>query len=232
MKASLSMGTRARVQALNPVRACRLKDSSHYRSQPVAKVFCRALRNGKTPYIAPIWANCDKLFTDKIPGSKAQRKGLEEALAFLRPGDIFVVWKLDRAGRSLNHLIDLLSGLKASDTSFISLTEQNDTTTPGGKLIFHLMGALAEFERDLIRERTNAGLAQLEPGDEWGADLANSSRMQRQPWLAISGLRKATPSRFTAFIAFRSVLRGRRFRVCGLSSRPANCSSAQRLSVV
>ena len=70
-----------------------------------------------------------------------------------------VVWKLDRLGRSLPHLIEMLNVLKARDVDFISLTEQIDTTTPSGKLIFHLMGALAEFERDLIRERTNAGLA-------------------------------------------------------------------------
>src|SRR5258706_14820773 len=79
--------------------------------------------------------------------------------AYLRPGDTLVVWKLDRAGRSLTHLIELLKSLKERGIEFISLTEQIDTTTPGGKLIFHLMGALAEFERDLIRERTNAGLA-------------------------------------------------------------------------
>jgi DNA invertase Pin-like site-specific DNA recombinase len=104
-------------------------------------------------------AGCDKWFLDKMTGSKAERKGLAEALAYLRSGDTFVVWKLDRAGRSLTHLIELLKGLKERDIEFISLTEQIDTTTPGGKLIFHLMGALAEFERDLIRERTNAGLA-------------------------------------------------------------------------
>lgn len=104
-------------------------------------------------------AGCEKWFLDKITGSKAERKGLDEALAYLRPGDTLVVWKLDRAGRSLTHLIELLKGLKKRDIEFISLTEQIDTTTPGGKLIFHLMGALAEFERDLIRERTNAGLA-------------------------------------------------------------------------
>src|SRR6266852_9039398 len=84
---------------------------------------------------------------------------MDEALAYLRSGDTLVVWKLDRAGRSLIHLIDLISGLKERNIEFISLTEQIDTTTLGGKLIFHLMGALAEFERDLIRERTNAGLA-------------------------------------------------------------------------
>ena len=104
-------------------------------------------------------AGCDKWFLDKMTGSKAERKGLTEALAYLRPGDTFVVWKLDRAGRSLTHLIELLKGLKERGIEFISLTEQIDTTTPSGKLIFHLMGALAEFERDLIRERTTAGLA-------------------------------------------------------------------------
>jgi DNA invertase Pin-like site-specific DNA recombinase len=104
-------------------------------------------------------AGCEKWFLDKTTGSKAERKGLDEALAYLRPGDTLVVWKLDRAGRSLTHLIELLKGLKERNIEFISLTEQIDTTAPGGKLIFHLMGALAEFERDLIRERTNAGLA-------------------------------------------------------------------------
>jgi len=104
-------------------------------------------------------AGCDKWFMDKMTGSKAERKGLDEALAYVRPGDTFIVWKLDRAGRSLTHLIELLKGLQERGIEFISLTEQIDTTTPGGKLIFHLMGALAEFERDLIRERTNAGLA-------------------------------------------------------------------------
>src|SRR5207302_7724781 len=104
-------------------------------------------------------AGCEKWFLDKMTGSKAERKGLDEALAYLRPGDTLVVWKLDRAGRSLTHLIELLKSLKERGIEFISLTEQIDTTTPGGKLIFHLMGALAEFERDLIRERTNAGLA-------------------------------------------------------------------------
>jgi DNA invertase Pin-like site-specific DNA recombinase len=101
---------------------------------------------------------CDKIFMDKITGSKFERKDLDAALAFIRPGDTFVVWKLDRAGRSLKHLIELLNTLQERGIDFISLTEKIDTTTPGGKLIFHIMGALAEFERDLIRERTNAGL--------------------------------------------------------------------------
>jgi DNA invertase Pin-like site-specific DNA recombinase len=84
---------------------------------------------------------------------------LEQLLAFARSGDTVIVWKLDRLGRSLKDLIETLNLLKDQGVDFISLTEHIDTTTPGGKLIFHLMGALAEFERDLIRERTNAGLA-------------------------------------------------------------------------
>src|SRR5215469_11680966 len=104
-------------------------------------------------------AGCEKWFVEKVTGTKAERKGLNEALAYARSGDIFMVWKLDRAGRSLKHLIELLNHLDQHQIGFRSLTEQIDTTTPGGKLILHLMGALAEFERDLIRERTNAGLA-------------------------------------------------------------------------
>lgn len=104
-------------------------------------------------------AECEKYFGDKITGSKFERKGLEELLAFVRPGDTVIVWRLDRLGRSLKDLIETLKLLKDRGVDFISLTEKIDTTTPGGKLIFHLMGALAEFERDLIRERTNAGLA-------------------------------------------------------------------------
>jgi DNA invertase Pin-like site-specific DNA recombinase len=104
-------------------------------------------------------AGCEKYFSDKMTGSTFERKGLEELLAFVRSGDTVVVWKLDRLGRSLKDLIETLNLLKNRGVDFASLTESIDTTTSGGKLIFHLMGALAEFERDLIRERTNAGLA-------------------------------------------------------------------------
>ncbi len=104
-------------------------------------------------------AECEKYFSDKMTGSTFERKGLEDLLAFARSGDTVIVWKLDRLGRSLKDLIETLNLLKSRGVDFISLTENIDTTTPGGKLIFHLMGALAEFERDLIRERTNAGLA-------------------------------------------------------------------------
>jgi DNA invertase Pin-like site-specific DNA recombinase len=102
---------------------------------------------------------CTKIFTDTASGSATERLGLTEALQFLRAGDALVVWRLDRLGRSLQHLIETISKLQQRAIGFKSLTENIDTTTPGGKLIFHVFGALAEFERDLIRERTQAGLA-------------------------------------------------------------------------
>ena len=104
-------------------------------------------------------AGCAKLFTETAGGSLVERAYLKEALDYARPGDTLVVWRLDRLGRSLRHLIETVAELQGRGVGFRSLTEQIDTTTPGGKLIFHVFGALAEFERDLIRERTQAGLA-------------------------------------------------------------------------
>src|SRR6266540_6711079 len=101
---------------------------------------------------------CEKIFTDTMSGAKAERPGLAQALTFMRTGDVLVVWKLDRLGRSLKNLIDVVSELDKLDIGFRSVTESIDTTTSGGKLIFHIFGALAEFERNIIRERTHAGL--------------------------------------------------------------------------
>jgi DNA invertase Pin-like site-specific DNA recombinase len=104
-------------------------------------------------------AGCGKVYRETASGAKADRPVLDEVLAYLRPGDTLVVWRLDRLGRSLKHLIEVVALLAERGIGFKSLTEQIDTTTPGGKLVFHVFGALAEFERDLIRERTHAGLA-------------------------------------------------------------------------
>jgi DNA invertase Pin-like site-specific DNA recombinase len=101
---------------------------------------------------------CNKLFTDTASGAKTERRGLDEALNYVRSGDTLVVWRLDRLGRSLPHLIATMTDLEERGIGFKSLTENIDTTTSGGKLIFHIFGALAEFERNLIRERTTAGL--------------------------------------------------------------------------
>src|SRR4051812_46253891 len=104
-------------------------------------------------------AGCEQLYTDTASGSVTDRPGLAQALSHLRSGDTLVVWRLDRLGRSLAHLIDTIRELQERGVGFRSLQEQIDTTTSGGKLIFHVFGALAEFERDVIRERTHAGLA-------------------------------------------------------------------------
>ncbi len=103
-------------------------------------------------------AGCGRVFSDTASGAKADRAGLVEALEFLRDGDTLVVWRLDRLGRSLGHLIETMVRLEERGISFKSISEQLDTATSGGKLVFHLFGALAEFERNLIRDRTHAGL--------------------------------------------------------------------------
>jgi DNA invertase Pin-like site-specific DNA recombinase len=90
--------------------------------------------------------------------ARPKRPGLEEALSHLRAGGTLVVWRLDRLGRSLRHLIDTVTDLQERGIGFKSRQENIDTTTSGGKLVFHIFGALAEFEREIIRERTNAGL--------------------------------------------------------------------------
>ena len=103
-------------------------------------------------------AGCEDIYTDIASGVKTKRQGLEQALDKLRKDDTLVVWKLDRLGRSIQHLIETVKLLNDKKIGFKSLAENIDTTTSGGKLVFHIFGALAEFERDLIKERTQAGL--------------------------------------------------------------------------
>lgn len=103
-------------------------------------------------------AGCKRIFSDIASGAKSDRPGLTEALSYLRKGDTLVVWKLDRLGRSLQHLIEVIKNLGEIGIEFKSLQEALDTSTAGGKLAFHIFGAMTEFERELIRERTLAGL--------------------------------------------------------------------------
>lgn len=127
-------------------------------------------------------AECDRVFDDQASGAKTDRPGLAEALAYLRAGDTLVVWKLDRLGRSMSHLIDKIGELASRGIGFRSLTENIDTTTPGGMLVFNIFGSLAQFERDLICERTQAGLrAARERGSKGG----------RRPVVTPDKLRKA-----------------------------------------
>jgi len=104
-------------------------------------------------------AGCEKIFVEKASGAQRDRPELKEALKYMRPGDTLVVWKLDRLARSMKQLIETVEGLQEQDIGFRSLTENMDTTTAGSKLLFHIFGALAEFERSVLRERTKAGLA-------------------------------------------------------------------------
>ncbi len=104
-------------------------------------------------------AGCEKIYEDLgVSGSADERDGLTKAMEALRPGDVLVVWRLDRLGRSLIRLIELINLVAAKGAHFKSLNEAIDTDSPGGRLVFHMMGALAEFERSLISERTRAGM--------------------------------------------------------------------------
>jgi DNA invertase Pin-like site-specific DNA recombinase len=103
-------------------------------------------------------SGCTEIFEDTISGSKSEREGLDKLLKYIRRGDTVVVWKLDRLGRSLRHLIELIQMFNDRGIGFKSIQENIDTTTASGKLFLHIFGALAEFERELIRERTLAGL--------------------------------------------------------------------------
>jgi DNA invertase Pin-like site-specific DNA recombinase len=127
-------------------------------------------------------AECERIFEDQASGARTDRPGLAAALSYVRSGDVLVVWKLDRLGRSLPHLIETVTGLEARGIGFRSLTEAIDTTTSGGRLIFHIFGALGQFERDLIRERTRAGLA---------AAVTRGRRGGREPVITAEKLRRA-----------------------------------------
>lgn len=104
-------------------------------------------------------SGCDRVFTDKASGARLVRPGLDDALSHLRAGDTLVVWKLDRLGRSVKGLVDFVNALEAREVHFRSLTDGIDTKTPAGRFFFHIMASLAQMERELIVERTRAGLA-------------------------------------------------------------------------
>ena len=113
--------------------------------------------------------NCDKIYEDKASGAKASREGLKLALDVLRENDSLVVWKLDRLGRSVKDLVNIVCDLEQRGVHFKSLTDQIDTSTTAGRFFFHVMASLAQMERDLTVERTRAG---LEAGTQTGAALA------------------------------------------------------------
>lgn len=134
-------------------------------------------------------AGCEKIFTDVASGGNPARDGLTEAIDHLRSGDTLIVWRLDRLGRSLKHLIETVTGLQTRGVGFRSLTEGIETETSGGRLVFHLFACLAEFEREVIRERTQAGLAAARSRGRRGGrpkalgekEIALSRRMHADP---------------------------------------------------
>ncbi len=136
---------------------------------------------------------CDKVFTEKASGAQRDRPQLIAALEYMREGDTLVVWKLDRLARSLNQLIETVEMLEVRGIGFKSLTEAIDTTSPGGKLVFHIFASLAEFERGIIRERTKAGLAAARARGKIGgrpsalalADLAAAKALLRDPGITV-----------------------------------------------
>jgi len=125
-------------------------------------------------------AGCARVWVDVASGSRDDRPQLAAVLEQLLSGDTLVVWRLDRLGRSLRHLIDTVTALDERGVGFRSLQESIDTTTSGGRLVFHLFGALAEFERDLIRDRTLAGLEAARQRDRGGRPTAMTPAKQRQ----------------------------------------------------
>ena len=132
-----------------------------------------------------------RVFEDRgVSGARTERPGLDAALSFLRDGDTLVVWKLDRLGRSMTHLLQTVADLEGRGVGFRSLTETIDTTTPAGRLVFHVFGALGQFERDLIRERTNAGLAAAAARGRLGGRpvAATPEKVVRARQLIVAGL--------------------------------------------
>lgn len=126
-------------------------------------------------------AGCERIFTETASGSHADRPELARALSHLRPGDTLIVWRLDRLGRSLGHLIELIGAFKARGVGFRSLTDPIDTTTAAGELIFNIFGSIAQFERELMRERTKAGLESARArGRRGGRKRKIHPRMLRQ----------------------------------------------------
>jgi DNA invertase Pin-like site-specific DNA recombinase len=130
-------------------------------------------------------AGCRRIFSDIASGAKAKRPGLDDVLQHCQSGDTLVVWKLDRLGRSLSHLVETVKDLVARGVGFQSLQEKIDTTTSGGKLIFHIFASLAEFERDIIRERTNAGLSAARARGRKGGRPKGVDEKKRQAALAL-----------------------------------------------
>ena len=158
---------------------------------PVGYARVSTTEHSPTPQVDALKAaGCGEIFEDCVSGARTDRPGLNEALDHLRSGDTLIVWKLDRLGRSMSHLIDTVRDLDQRGIGLRSLTEGIDTSTSGGTLVFHLFGALARFERDLFRERTRAGLSAAAARGRRGGRKAviTAERLARAKMLIKKGL--------------------------------------------
>ena len=135
-------------------------------------------------------AGCKRIFTDKISGSKSRRPGLDELLYLLREGDQVIVWKLDRLGRSLKDLVSLINDFDSRGAGFTSLEDNIDTSTPVGQFTFHIFAAVAQFERDIIRMRTIAGLKAARARGRIGGRPRGLSKQAQNKALAAETLYK------------------------------------------
>lgn len=170
-------------------------------------------------------AGCERIHTDTASGAKTERPGLSKALAECRTGDTLVVWKLDRLGRSLPHLVETVRELVGRGVGFKSLQESLDTTTSGGKLIFHIFASLAEFERDIIRERTNAGLAAARARGRKGGRPKGVDERKRKAALAL----KNDPSRSVKEICdILGISRNTYYKYVRLEDSPASNPKSSR----
>jgi DNA invertase Pin-like site-specific DNA recombinase len=150
-------------------------------------------------------AGCERIFTESVSGAKNERPGLTAALSACRAGDILVVWKLDRLGRSLSHLVETVQALAECGIGLRSMQEQLDTSTSGGKLIFHIFASLAEFERDLIRERTNPGLAAARArGRKGGRPKGVDEKSGKRHWRS-SAIRTTAFARYVRLSGSRGI---------------------------
>lgn len=143
-------------------------------------------------------AGCEKIFSDQKSGASIERSGLSEALKFSRAGDTLIVWRLDRLCRSLKNLIELINSLEQSQVGLKSLHETIDTTTANGKLIFQIFGALSEFERNLIKERTKAGQAAARARGRFGGRPSKLTKKQVQEMLTLHSKGKLSISQIVA----------------------------------